>query len=285
MSIPELIKYIILGVIQGITEVLPISSSGHVAIAQELFSLQSDQGMLFLILVNIGSLLAVIYHFRRKVAALVSGFFRYVFQPASRDKTATDFHYCIKIALASIPLGIIGLALNDVIKAQYETHALLMVGVGLLVTATCLYLVKDASAVNGRQYVTYKDAFYIGVGQMFAIMPGLSRSGITTSTALGRKMSMETALVFSFMMYIPASVGSSLKYMWDISQNPTALGFDPSDFSQYLYYFLALIASAFATLFSLKFIFRLFRRGRLVIFSIYTFILGMVALIAGVLAV
>ncbi|MFH0993377.1 MAG: undecaprenyl-diphosphate phosphatase [bacterium] len=285
MSIPELLKYIILGIIQGITEVLPISSSGHVAIAQELFSLQSDQGMLFLILVNIGSLLAVIYHFRRKVGALLSGFLRYIFRPSSREQTSDDFHYCLKIVVASIPLGIIGLTLNNIIKVQYASHALLMVGVGLLVTATCLYLVKDASAVNGRQYITYKDALYIGIGQMFAVMPGLSRSGITTSTALGRKMSMETALVFSFMMYIPASIGSSIKYIWDITQDPGMLGFDPASFSQYLYYFLALVASAFATLFSLKFIFRLFRRGRLVVFSIYTFVLGMIALITGVLAV
>lgn len=283
-SFLELLKYIFLGVIQGITEVLPISSSGHVAIAQTLFSLETDEGMLFLILVNVGSLIAILVHFRKKVWSLIKAVWLYVFRPSTRLENADEFHYGMKILVASIPLGIIGLTLKSTIEDVYDMYKMIVVGLGLLVTATALYVVRNSSYKNGRQDVTYRDAMYIGFGQMFAVLPGLSRSGITTSSGLGRKLSMETVLVFSFMIYIPASLGSSLYYALEIVDDPAKLGFDPSNFNQYLYYGLALIASLIATRFSLKFIFRLFRAGKLVIFSAYTFVLGMIAFIAGLLS-
>jgi undecaprenyl-diphosphatase len=279
----EILKYILLGIVQGITEVLPISSSGHVAIAQTLFSLETDEGMLFLILVNVGSLIAIFIHFRKHIAKLLGGFLQYVFVPASRQKNAEEFHYCLKILIASIPLGIIGLTFKSTIETIYDRFPMIIVGLGLLATSTALYLVRNASYVNGRQTVTYRDAWAIGFGQMFSIVPGLSRSGITTSTALSRKMSMETALIFSFMIYIPASIGSSLYYALEIVRDPGSLGFNGSDFTQYVYYALALIASLIATRFSLKFIFRLFRGGKLIYFSIYTFVLGLIAFLAGII--
>jgi len=283
-SFLELLKYIFLGVIQGITEVLPISSSGHVAIAQTLFSLETDQGMLFLILVNVGSLIAIVIHFRKKIGIVIRSFLLYVFRPSTRSENADGFHYAMKIVVASIPLGLIGLTLKSTIENVYDMYKMIIVGLGLLVTATALYLVRNSSYKNGRQEVSYRDAMYIGFGQMFAVLPGLSRSGITTSSGLGRKLSMETVLVFSFMIYIPASFGSSLYYALEIVNDPANLGFDPSNFNQYLYYGLALLASLVATRFSLKFIFRLFRAGKLVIFSAYTFVLGMIAFVAGLLS-
>jgi undecaprenyl-diphosphatase len=201
-----------------------------------------------------------------------------------REANADDFHYCLKILVASIPLGIVGLSLKVTIESMYDANPMIIVGLGLLVTATCLYLVRNASGVNGRQTVSYKDAMFIGAGQMFAVLPGLSRSGITTSAGLSRKMSMETTLVFSFMIYIPASIGSSLYYAWETIRDPDTLGFDPANMNQYIYYGLALVASLVATRFSLKFIFRLFRRGKLIYFSLYTFAVGMLALLAGILA-
>jgi len=284
VSFTELVKYILLGIVQGITEVLPISSSGHVAIAQTLFRLETDEGMLFLILVNVGSLVAILIHFWKTIIRLVKGFLRYIFVRSSRNETRDDFQYCLKIAVASIPLGIIGLSLKSTIESYYDRVPMIIVGLGLLVTATALYLVRNASYVNGRQTVSYRDALFVGFGQMFAVMPGLSRSGITTSAGLSRNMSMETTLVFSFMMYIPASLGSSLYYALEIIRDPASLGFDPSDFSQYVYYLLALIASLVATRFSLKFVFKLFRGGKLIYFSIYTFLLGMIALLAGIIS-
>jgi undecaprenyl-diphosphatase len=282
-SILEFLKYILLGIVQGITEVLPISSSGHVTIAQSILNIDTDQGILFLILVNLGSLIAILLHFRKPLFRLVKNFFLWIFVPAKKAETEEDFHYCLKIVVASVPAGIAGFFLADTIDALYADFKLVIVGVGLLITATFLYVVRNASYVNGRQKVSYRDAIAVGTGQMFAIIPGLSRSGITTSTGLLRKLSMETTLVFSFMLYIPISVGSFIKYFLEWVTDPIgfSLGFDLSNPWQYLYYLVAAIFSLFATLFSLKFIFVLFRKGKLIIFSIYTFLLGSLALIIG----
>jgi len=281
----QIIKYILLGIVQGLTEVLPVSSSGHVAIVQLIFQIDTDRGILFLILINVGSLLAILIHFRKLIFRLFKNFFRWIFSPASRMETEADFMYCLKIFVASIPAGIAGFALSGMINDLYAENTLLVVGLGLLATSTLLFLVRDASGVNGRQNITFRDAMTIGFGQMFAILPGLSRSGVTTTTGLMKKLSMETTLVFSFMLYIPISIGSFLKYFIEWAINPTAfdLGFDVANGMQYLFYLFALIFSFFATIFSLKFIFKLFRRGRLIYFSIYTFVLGMISLIYEVL--
>lgn len=282
-SILELLKYIFLGIIQGLTEVIPVSSSGHVTIAQEILRVQTDEGLLFLILVNLGSLIALIAHFQKKIGELISGFFRFVFRPSSRETTREPYEYAWKLVVATMPAGIVGFVLMDSIDELYLANRILLVGVGLLVTATILYIVREASFVNGRQTVEWKDAFSIGFAQMFGVLPGWSRNGITTASGLTRKMSMETALVFSLLLSIPLSLGSLVVYGYRIYQGGAAgLGFDTSNFAQYVYYAFAFLANIAATKFSLKFIFQFFRRGRLVYFSLYLFAVGTIALVVGI---
>jgi undecaprenyl-diphosphatase len=285
-SILEFLKYVFLGIIQGFTEVIPVSSSGHVTIAQEILQIQIDEGLLFLILVNIGSLIALIYHFRKRIGDIITGFFRYLFRKSMREESRPQFEYGLMIALATIPAGVVGLFLGDTIDQVYLDNRMLLVGVGLLVSATFLYIVRDASYINGRQTVTFRDAVSIGLFQMFGVLPGLSRNGITTSGGLLRKMSMETALVFSLLMSIPLSIGSILVYGYKILNGGAAnLGFDTANLSQYIYYFAAFLASLIATRIALKFIFIFFRRGRLVYFSLYLFAVGTIALVFGVIQI
>ena len=283
MSFIELLKYIFLGIVQGVTEVLPVSSSGHVAIFQQILNIKADEGLLFLILVNVGSLLAIIYYFRKFIYRLFSNFFYYLFVPSSRVDTEEGFHYVLKIAAATIPGSLIGYFLATTVDAIYQDHYLIMAGAGLIMTATVLYIVRNASYVNGRQTISYKDAIFIGIFQAFAILPGLSRSGITTSAGLRRKMSMETSLNFSFMLYIPLSIGSFMNYLIIVLDSPdlTTLGIDPTKPYQIFYYIAALIASFFTTRFALKFMFKLYREGRLLPFAIYTFALGVIAFMVG----
>jgi len=280
----ELLKYIILGIVQGLTEVIPISSSGHVAITQMILQIEAEQGILFLIFVNLGSLAAIVIHFRKFVFRLIESFLVYLFKPSKRPVLQDDFDYAMKIVVASIPAGIAGFFFADYLDAFYQDYTLVVVGVGLLITATVLYTVRNASHVNGTQKISYKDALAIGTGQMFAIIPGLSRSGMTTSTGLLRKLSMETVLIFSFMLYIPISLGSIFKYFLEYLIDPSSftLGFDVGEPIHYLYFLIAAIFSFLATLFSLKYIFVMFRRGKLIIFSIYTFILGLGAFMYGI---
>lgn len=284
--IKNFIKYILLGIVQGLTEVLPISSSGHVTIFQTLLGINIDNGILFLILINIGSLIAVLIHFWKMISRLIRNFFLYIFRPDTREITREDFLYCWKIALASIPIGITGFFLSDTIDSLLNQYPLVLVGMGLLGTGTLLYLVRNASYVNGRQHITFRDAVNIGIGQAFAPLPGFSRSGVTTTTGLMQKLSMETALVFSFMLYIPVSLGSTIKYLLEFSLSPGTFnwGFDTSYGWAYLFYIVATAASFAATMFSLKFIFVWFRRGKLVYFSFYTLGLGLVCLFLGLAA-
>jgi undecaprenyl-diphosphatase len=285
MSFYELLKYIVMGIVQGITEVLPVSSSGHVTISQQLLGIDLDRGLLFLIIVNSGSLVAIIYHFRAIIKRLIFNFTRYAFYPSTRIATKDDFDYSMAIVVATIPAGVAGLLFTNPIEDLYALYGLIIVGLGLLVTATFLFIVKDSSRRNIRQTVTIKDAVLIGFAQMFAIIPGLSRSGMTTSSGLMRKVSMETALVFSFLLYVPLSIGSFLRYFFFIvsKSDPDVINLFPGDFYHIVYYFAAFIASMFATRYSLKFIFKLFRSGKLVYFSIYCFAVGMIALLVGVM--
>jgi len=284
MSLLELIKYIFLGLVQGVTEVMPISSSGHVAIFQKILNIMADEGLLFLTLVNLGSLFAIIFHFRSMIGKLIKGFFQYIFKPQSREKNRADFHYVWKIVIATVPTAFVGVFLSSFVDEIYQKFSLILVGFGLLVTSTFLYIVRFTPNKNITQKLTYKDALVIGIVQPFAILPGLSRSGITTSTGLLRKVSMDTALSFSFMLYIPLSFGSAFQFLirWMTSGNMD-VGFDADSIYQYIYYFCAFVASVFATKVALRYVFKWFRQGKLVYFAAYTLILGLIALVAGVI--
>ncbi|MBN2504310.1 MAG: undecaprenyl-diphosphate phosphatase [Bacilli bacterium] len=281
----ELLKYFFLGVIQGFTEVLPVSSSGHVAIFQELLRIKADEGLLFLALVNLGSLIAIVWHFRRFIKRLISGFFQFVFIKESRFLTREDFSYTLKIIIATLPTAIFGLMLSSQIEILYQQYALIIVGFGLLVTSTFLYIVRNGANKNTAQKLTYKDALVIGLLQPFSILPGLSRSGITTASGLSRKASMDTALTFSFMLYLPLSLASMFLFVcrWIQAPGSEALGFDATNIYQYVYYFIAFSASIIATKIALKYVFRLFKQGKLVYFAGYTLVLGVIAFIAGII--
>ncbi len=284
MSIIELLKYILLGFVQGVTEVLPISSSGHVAIFQQILNVRADEGFLFLILINFGSLISILLYFRKLIFHYISSFIYYIFVPSSRNDTNEGFYVVIKIFIGIIPAAFVGYFVASTVDAFYQNYYLLIVGAGLLFTATVLYLVRNKSSVNGRQTITFQDAFFIGVFQTLAIVPGISRSGITTSSGLHRKMSMETALNFSFMLYIPLSIGSFLRYILHVVNldDLTLLGINPSEPYQIIYYIAAMISSLLATWFSLKFMYILYRRGKLLPFALYTFAIGLFVFLIGI---
>jgi undecaprenyl-diphosphatase len=281
----EVLKYIFLGIIQGITEVLPISSSGHVAIAQFLLKIDTDGGFLFFIVVNLGSLVAIIYHFRRFIKKLIVNSFIFIFSQKTRAQTSEDFFYVIKIIIAIIPFGIAGLFLENSVNELYEAYSLFVVAIGLLITSTFLYIIRFAPNKNVKQTISFTDAFVIGLLQPFAMIPGLSRSGITTSTGLYRKISMDTALTFSLMLYIPISIGAFIYKFGQLVINPSSVQivFDTTNIFQYCNYFFAFVFSLLATIFSLKYIFKWFRQGKLVYFAAYTMILGIIALIGAIL--
>ena len=172
----ELIKYVILGIIQGLTEPLPISSSGHLLIFRELFNTNMFNDLNFEVMVNFGSFIAILIIFWKDIVRLVTSFFKYLFaDKKEKKKYYEDFKYCMLIVVGSIPVGIIGLIFKDKIEAFASVKE---VSFALLITALALFIVKNSKGKKKDNEITYKDAIIIGLFQMCALLPGLSRSGM-----------------------------------------------------------------------------------------------------------
>lgn len=271
----EAIKYLILGLIQGITEVLPISSSGHVELAKILLGMQRQEGLLFLILVNTGSLFAFLLFYSKDLWRIVRDFIRHLRHPETREMSGPNYHYAWKLVVASIPAGIVGVLFSDLIDNLMIEYNILLSGVGLLFTATILYLIGYRRYRHGLPNLNYKEAGIIGLGQAIAILPGVSRSGLTTAIALKKGLSIDAALKFSFMMYIPISLGSILLYLKDIVVDDYML---PSG-EYVVYYLIAFVAAFVATLVAFKVIFNIFRTNKLKYFSYYCFAMAFLSIV------
>lgn len=274
LSIIEAIKYIILGLIQGITEVLPISSSGHVEIVKALVNLQQDDGLLFLILVNTGSFVTLFIIYFKKLWGLIRDFFLFIFKPETREQTRMGFSFSIKLVIASIPAGVIGLFFNSTLDELTRVYSTLLAGVGLLITGTVLVIAATRNVKRGKTQVNFADAIIVGIAQGIALMPGVSRSGMTASTAMYRGMGVTTALDFSFLLYIPASIGSILVLVYKSTQE----GLGITQNIMLFYYGLAFITAMISTYFAYKLIFNIFRTGKVKYFGFYCLLAGLFAI-------
>ncbi|MBN2876439.1 MAG: undecaprenyl-diphosphate phosphatase [Bacilli bacterium] len=288
MDLLEAIKYLLLGIIQGITEVIPISSSGHVQLAQTFFNMQVDEGLLFLILVNTGSLVTFLFIYFRKLVELVRDFFVFSYhflihhsKPELREGEYNNFLFAVRIIIACIPAGLVGLFLSDYIDAMLITYGTLLVGVGLLLTGTMLYMIKDVRILKGKTMINWTDTILIGLAQAVAVVPGVSRSGMTSSTSIKRGMGIDSALNFSFLLYIPLSIGSLILMVYKVYSKMQgeglsllqSLGVPSNDYI--LYYLLAFVGAIFATYFAYRLIFNIFKSGKLKYFSYYCIIMGL----------
>ena len=285
MELIELLKYMLLGFIQGITEVLPISSSGHVAIMQEIMNTSFDEGLVFLSLINLGSFLALVIYFRNRLIELIEAFWQYVVKKERDSETINNYQYGMKLIVATLPIAVVGLFFAGTIDQIYQMYPFVMVGFGLLVTSTFLFIVREKPKKYVDTTIDYKTAVMVGILQPLSLLPGLSRSGITTSGGLLKKVSLTTALRFSMLLYIPISFGSVLLFLIYFLQNPdpTVYGFDPTNGVQIIYYFVSFTMSFIATLMGLKYLFKYFERGKLIYFAVYTMVLGTLSLVIGLM--
>ncbi|GGB39924.1 undecaprenyl-diphosphatase 1 [Lentibacillus populi] len=262
-----LVKYVLLGFFQGITEPIPISSSGHLVILRELFGIEI-KGLSFEILVNFGSLIAVLVVYRNDIIRLINHFFRYIF---TKDASAKrDFRFVMYLVIATIPTGIIGLLLEDYISSKLSTVA--VVGVTLLITGFALWIIRNLRGKKNDGDLTVKDAIIVGLAQSVALIPGISRSGATIVAAMLLGMKQETALRFSFLLYIPVSLGITVMSLSDIVNDP--------DFDVLMIpYLLAFMASIIASYFALKWFINIMRQGNLKYFSFYCFAIGLLVIL------
>jgi undecaprenyl-diphosphatase len=263
MELLELLKYAFLGLLQGFTEPIPISSSGHLVIAQKVFGLEI-KGLSFEILMNFASLLAVLLIYRNDLIRLTSHGVRYV---VSRDKESkSEFMFIVYLIVATIPAAVLGLLFEDFIGEQLK--GLKVVGATLIITGIALWLIRNLRGSKGESALNFKDALIVGLAQAVALIPGISRSGATIVAAMGLGMKQETALRFSFLLFIPVSVGSMILSIGDLQFGDMLIP-----------YIIAFLLSLTASYYSLKWFMNIMARGNLIYFSIYCFIVGALVLI------
>jgi undecaprenyl-diphosphatase len=248
-----------LGFVQGVTEFLPISSSGHLVFFQSLFGLKETQ-LFFDVMLHLGTLLAVVVFFWKDIARMAQGS---VSMLQRERKDQQEGKLLLLIVLATVPTGLMGIVFRDWFESFFSEPEL--VGVMLLVTGCVLWVTRYARGQNrGIEGMTWRDALLIGVAQGLAIIPGISRSGTTISTGFFRGLDRSLAGRFSFLLSIPAILGA------------TVLEFSRVDTFGTIWITLAGTAVAFCMgLLSLKVLMGIIRAGKLFNFSYYCWGVGL----------
>ena len=260
----DYIKYIILGIIQGITEPLPISSSGHIYLFKNIFGTEIFNTLNFEIISNFGSFLAILFIFRNDILHLSKDFFSYIFIKSTRRSTSDNFMYVIKIIISTIPACITGLLFNDYLEANYTS--LKVLAFAFIFTSLILYIVRNIKGNKNDNEITIKDAIIIGLFQSITIIPGISRSGTVLVACLFCKLKRDTALKYTFMLYFPVSIGTMILKVNDLLNLENTL---------LLPYLCGMIASLVITYFSYKWLSNIVKNGKLYKFSIYCLLLAL----------
>lgn len=264
------IKFLLLGLFQGLTEPIPISSSGHLLIAQYFLDVEIEgSNSTFALLVNSASLLAVLTIYREDIKRLVINGLK--FFKEKTPETRRDFMFVVYLVVATIPAGIIGVLFQDTIDSYLST--VVTVGITLVVTGLALWLIRNMRGQRKDGNMTMKDALIIGGAQAVALIPGISRSGATIVAAMARGINQETALRFSFLLFIPISLGGAVLSITDIVN-------DDNLATMAVPYIMAFIGSLVASYFSLKWFMNIMAKGQLKYFAIYCFIVGPLVVLA-----
>ena len=255
----EALEAILLGLVQGITEFLPVSSSGHLQIAKELLGVEIENNITFDVTLHAATVLSTILVLWRELWKILRG----AFSRTYNEEQA----YIVKVVLSMIPAGIIGVCFADQIEALFSS--LWFVGCMLLLTAALLSFAYYAKP-RQKTEISYRDAFLIGCAQAVATMPGLSRSGSTIATGLLLGNDKSSVANFSFIMVIPVILG---KMLLDILSGEMSAMSVPTDVL--IYGFVsAFISGALAC----KFMIEIVKRGRLIWFAVYCAVVGLICL-------
>lgn len=261
------IEALILGIIQGLTEFLPVSSSGHLFLGQVLLGIHSEEPLLFTIVVHFATALSTIVVFRKDILDIVGDLFKRKHNQGTR--------YSLYILLSMIPAVLVGLTLEDAIetitKPENQNLGLVVVGSCLLFTAALLYFSQRAS--EGNKLINAQHSFVIGIAQALATLPGISRSGATIATALLLGLTREQAARFSFLMVIPVIFGVMAKKGLDLLNDKS--GFAEVDTMPLLIGFLAAFIAGWA---ACKWMIQIVKRAKLTYFAIYCLLVGLLAI-------
>ena len=260
------LEALILGIVQGLTEFLPVSSSGHLEMGSVLLDINSSDNLLFAVIVHFATALSTLVVLRTDIKEILAGLV------PVRQSDSWQFVFLIMISM--IPVGVIGVFFQDEVE-QFFANNMTIVGSMLLVTAVLLTLTHFYQSGEGK--VTPVKAFVIGVAQAIAILPGISRSGATISTALLLGVDRSKAAQFSFLMVIVPIVGAVLLKFYDFIGSPEESGI--SSMSLMIGFLAAFLSGYLAC----KWMVKLVTQGRLLFFGIYCALVGIIAILSQVI--
>ena len=260
------IEALILGIIQGLTEYLPVSSSGHLAIGQALFGMEDgEENLMFTVAVHVATVLSTLVVLWSEIEWILKGLFKFELNAETR--------YALNIVVSMIPVGVVGVFFKDKVEEAFGA-GLLIVGVMLCVTSVLLIFSYYAKP-RVKEHISLWDAFVIGLAQACAVLPGLSRSGSTIATGLMLGDKKEKLAQFSFLMVIPPILGEALldvlKAMKGDEVVSESIGFFPMA--------IGFVAAFLSGCFACKLMINLVKKGKLVYFGIYCAIVGVSVLI------
>ena len=264
----EWFEALILGLIQGLTEYLPVSSSGHLAIGSALFDIKGEDNLAFTIVVHVATVFSTLVILWKEIDWIFRGLFKFEMNAETR--------YVINIMISMIPIGIVGVFFKDYVEAIFGS-GLLIVGCCLLVTALLLtfsYYAKPRLKEN----ISMKDAFIIGLAQACAVLPGLSRSGSTIATGLLLGDNKAKLAQFSFLMVIPPILGEALLDGMKMMKGEAVAGDIPA-----LSLIVGFIAAFVSGCLACKWMINIVKKGKLIYFAIYCAIAGTATLVLGLL--
>lgn len=271
LPVQEYVYAVVIGIIQGLTEFLPVSSSGHLVLSQHLLGLQMP-GLTFEVFLHFGTLISVFWVFRERVGKIIASFW-VLFTDREWEKflASPDRRFGLLLLVGTVPAAVVGLLFRDFFEAAFATPRL--VGFMLLVTGGLLWLAdwlgggnKDIQRARGW------DALVIGTFQALAIMPGISRSGATITGALFRRLDKKTAAEYSFLLSIPAIAGATALELVAVLRGGEMA-------ADWLFYGLGITAAALAGILAIRVFLRLLVTNRLKIFAIYCWLVALLAII------
>ncbi len=265
----EWFEALILGLIQGLTEYLPVSSSGHLAIGSALFDIKGEDNLAFTIVVHVATVFSTLVILWKEIDWIFRGLFKFEMNAETR--------YVINILISMIPIGIVGVFFKDYVEAIFGS-GLLIVGCCLLITALLLTFSYYAKP-RPKENISMKDAFIIGIAQACAVLPGLSRSGTTIATGLLLGDNKAKLAQFSFLMVIPPILGEALLDVMKMMKGEAMAGDIPA-----VSLIVGFIAAFVSGCLACKWMINIVKKGKLIYFAIYCAIAGAATLILNFLS-
>lgn len=262
------LQALVLGIVQGLTEYLPVSSSGHLAIGSYLFGIDGEENLAFTVLVHVATVMSTFVVLWKEIDWILKGLFKF--------KMNDETKYFLNIVVSMIPIGIVGVFFKDKVEEIFGS-GLLIVGCCLLLTALLLTFSYYAKP-RQREHISLKDAFIIGLAQACAVLPGLSRSGSTIATGLLLGNKKEKLAQFSFLMVIPPILGEALLDVLKAAKGEEAFG-DISVLPLVVGFIAAFVSGCLAC----KWMINIVKKGKLIYFGIYCAIAGAVTIACSLL--